>query len=129
VVRLPWGYGTHLKGAHDVVLDGINVSFALVGYQIEPDGEAEATNNILRGADIDHNTYDGDGVWVWQATVISTLAAWKRASGAVADEEDDPGFTSLPTRIPNPRTLVSLPRARAWTAVTRFRPFRRTSLA
>jgi hypothetical protein len=66
VVRLPWGYGIHLYGAHDVVLDGINVSFALVGYQIEPDGRAEATNNVLRDADIGYVT---DGVSAAAANV------------------------------------------------------------
>jgi hypothetical protein len=44
---------------------------------------------------IDHNTYDGKGVWVWRdATVIGTLAAWKRASGAVEDDKAHPGFTN-----------------------------------
>ncbi len=55
-------------GAHDVVLDGINVSFALVGYQIESDDEAEvtATNNVLRNADIGYVT---DGVSAAAANV------------------------------------------------------------
>ena len=52
---------------------------------------------------IDHNTYDGNGMWVWQdLTVISTLAAWKRAIGATEDEKDDPGFTRPTGSNPEP---------------------------
>ena len=61
VIRLPWGYGIHLYGAHDVVLAGINVSFALVGYQIESDDRRllKPPTTSYRYADIGYVT---DGV-------------------------------------------------------------------
>jgi hypothetical protein len=41
---------------------------------------------------IDANTYYGHAIWRWQGIVKSSLAGWKSASGALADELDAPGF-------------------------------------
>ena len=79
-------------------------------------------------AGVDLNTYDGNGVWIWQdLTVINDASGMEKREGAAAEEESDPGFTRPGWLAFRTRGLWSQrPRARAWTAVSRWRPSRRT---